>query len=1174
MKKLFLLLLLLGPFVAFANTFVVTSNADSGPGTLREAIQKASDNGSAVRDSIVFNIADVSEAGRTIVLKSTLPYLTSNILIDGTTQQGSVFGVSDAKVELTLGSFPVGVFSFLFMYCTQATNIELYGLFFYQPFNNTIGGVEFQAIHLDGCNNIQIGSPQKGNYFLGSTKTISNIGYSINDRYINIADTCRNITIQSNIDGLNLDGSTSYQLYGGVLYYSVNAISFSNTNNILIGGSKTNEGNHIVAYTSINIQSCFFAGDTTPLRIWNNRLGTNIYDTSFYNGDPVIESNIYLKGITAYVDIKKNILTGQMTLAGLTKYFHVTGNKIYNPDYNSGLATKIAIGGTAGGLIGGDNPGDANQLYNPRMLNYYAITSDDVGVTILKNNIYCNVLQASSVEPTWWDDIGGFDTFGRTFPWVIIDSTANGYVRGRAKANCKIDIYQDDECPACEGKMYLASTTSDAKGLWHYSGAFTGVVVATATDSAGTTFAFSNPFIRDDSIVLKQPTCGKKNGSIKRVKIIGGDNWEWRKIYFIGNNQYDSLYSTKLDVDNLEAGKYILRPKLGSTCNGYSRTYTLVDISPTLNEQYAVATQPTCGKDNGQITGIGGTGMGYSKLAWRDTKGNIVGNTYDITKLFPGSYTLYAIDTSGAGCVDSSKVYTLTNQAGPSLVTDSLTITDASCGNPNGSIKNIQPKNTTGTIYTAWQDSLGAVVGNAIDLVNVPAGRYRLLFKDGGGCDTIKTNYYSVKNEGVITINASQIKITPSSCRGADGSIRGITSTNATIFKWINTATGKTVGNTQDIGLLPPGGYQLFCSNAKGCSLQTDTLTIHQSGFLADTVQNVTISDANCNLNNGYITIHQFTRDSALYSFSWVDSATNAQISTQVSINSLSPGFYTLYATDTAGCKQQIFRAGIGQLGKPQFDYSLLNIVSDTCNQAIGSLLFYSSNQNGVTWRGYSTTGQEQSVDPLGIINLTAGRYYATITDKYNCTSTSDTFTVANYETVPPAPKAADQFILRNTAATLRVTNLARGTYNLFDTVTATVPINTSSGGTFTTPPILYDKQFYLQYLKGDCASPLTPVWVKVYDSTIIAAPNAFSPNGDGINDTWRLNVQGVVNDYSLTIFNRYGQVLYTSTDFSKGWDGTINGKPVPVGTYYYIIQSKDNSNRPVKQTGYVVVLR
>jgi hypothetical protein len=187
MNKSIILLLLLLPVVAFADTFAVTSNADSGPGTLREALQKAGDNGSAVRDSIVFNIADVSEAGRTIVLKSTLPYLTSNILIDGTTQQGSVFGVSDAKIELTLGSFPVGVFSFLFMYSTQATNIELYGLFFYQPFNNTIGGVEFQAIHLDGCNNIQIGSPQKGNYFLGSTKTISNIGYSINDRYINIA---------------------------------------------------------------------------------------------------------------------------------------------------------------------------------------------------------------------------------------------------------------------------------------------------------------------------------------------------------------------------------------------------------------------------------------------------------------------------------------------------------------------------------------------------------------------------------------------------------------------------------------------------------------------------------------------------------------------------------------------------------------------------------------------------------------------------------------------------------------------------------------------------------------------------------------------------------------------------------------------------------------------------
>lgn len=72
-----------------------------------------------------------------------------------------------------------------------------------------------------------------------------------------------------------------------------------------------------------------------------------------------------------------------------------------------------------------------------------------------------------------------------------------------------------------------------------------------------------------------------------------------------------------------------------------------------------------------------------------------------------------------------------------------------------------------------------------------------------------------------------------------------------------------------------------------------------------------------------------------------------------------------------------------------------------------------------------------------------------------------------------------------------------------------------------------------------------------------IVIPNVFSPNGDNINDTWV--VRGLVEYEScrVEIYNRYGQLLFQSVGYKQPWDGTFKGQPMPVATYYYIINLK-----------------
>ncbi len=74
--------------------------------------------------------------------------------------------------------------------------------------------------------------------------------------------------------------------------------------------------------------------------------------------------------------------------------------------------------------------------------------------------------------------------------------------------------------------------------------------------------------------------------------------------------------------------------------------------------------------------------------------------------------------------------------------------------------------------------------------------------------------------------------------------------------------------------------------------------------------------------------------------------------------------------------------------------------------------------------------------------------------------------------------------------------------------------------------------------------------------------PNAFSPNGDGINDTWKIQYLESYPGATIDVFNRYGQKVFSSLGYHTEWDGTFNGKPLPVAVYYYIINPKNG--RPI----------
>jgi len=103
---------------------------------------------------------------------------------------------------------------------------------------------------------------------------------------------------------------------------------------------------------------------------------------------------------------------------------------------------------------------------------------------------------------------------------------------------------------------------------------------------------------------------------------------------------------------------------------------------------------------------------------------------------------------------------------------------------------------------------------------------------------------------------------------------------------------------------------------------------------------------------------------------------------------------------------------------------------------------------------------------------------------------------------------------------------------------------------------------------KGNCSISDT-VLVTVMKTPAI--PNAFSPNGDGINDTWEIKYLNTYPGCVVQVFDRDGQPVFNSVGYNVNWDGTFNGKPLPIGTYYYVINPK---NGRALMSGSVTIIR
>ena len=97
----------------------------------------------------------------------------------------------------------------------------------------------------------------------------------------------------------------------------------------------------------------------------------------------------------------------------------------------------------------------------------------------------------------------------------------------------------------------------------------------------------------------------------------------------------------------------------------------------------------------------------------------------------------------------------------------------------------------------------------------------------------------------------------------------------------------------------------------------------------------------------------------------------------------------------------------------------------------------------------------------------------------------------------------------------------------------------------------------YVAYSDSTEAELISTIRVSV-STSVLEMPNAFSPNGDGINDIYKAkDTHKSIVEFHAYIFNRWGQKIFDWTNIDDGWDGTFHGKPVGVGVYFVLVKAK-----------------
>lgn len=684
--------------------------------------------------------------------------------------------------------------------------------------------------------------------------------------------------------------------------------------------------------------------------------------------------------------------------------------------------------------------------------------------------------------------------------------------------------------PNCNGDANGTITITPSGGATPYTYAINGNAYQAANNFTGLTAGTYTLHIKDanncthDSVVtLSQPTPVSVSAAVQNATCLTLGNGSVTLTGGGGTSPYTyavggGAYSGTATFSPLASGTYTFHVKDTHGCI----KDTTITITDSLHITASLAPSPALcyGQASGQLTiaPSGGTGPYLFAVGV-----NPYSNTNPLIDLSAGSYILHVKDQNG--CIFD----TTFNITQPTNILPQATVSNVLChSGTTGSINISVTGGTPAYLYTIG--SGGAYTNNTV-FNNLPAGTDTIYIQDANGClrDTVLT----ITQPAALVIDS--IPVLNVKCYGdSTGTITVFAHGGTSPFQYQQNAL--TYQSSNVFTNIPAGSYLLNVKDANGCVVDSN-ITVTQAPPLNITA--LTIVSPTCpSYPDGAAAIHA-NGGTLPYTYS-VD---NSTYSSNDSFSHLTAGGYVLYVKDSNNC---IKDTALTLTGYPQ-------IVLDSALIKEPSCYGYTNGQLNIIAIGgvppFTYLVNSYPLQDSGIYTgLAANTYSVTITDSKNC-KLDTAFKMGQPDSI--------------TVTSAITPNDCQGTDNQ-----GAVALTVSGGTTpysflWNTNPIQTGQDItgvangnYLARITdaNSCADSILSV--VDYDNCCTPyLPNAFTPNGDGKDDIYRLVFKGDIKLIEFSVYNRFGQRVYTTDVPGEGWDGKYNGVPQNMDTYFYYVR-------------------
>ncbi len=536
--------------------------------------------------------------------------------------------------------------------------------------------------------------------------------------------------------------------------------------------------------------------------------------------------------------------------------------------------------------------------------------------------------------------------------------------------------------------------------------------------------------------------------------------------------------------------------------------------------------------------------------------GNNTNGTFN--NLPSGNYTINITDANGCTA-------TLNTTLDPGPVCCGMTLTTTTTNNDcfgdcNGTAT-LDTAGTTGPATIQWFDTNGTPINGAtgLSIYNLCAGNYSVQVTDPV-CTLTETAIVTEPSELIITDNSTNLNC----FQDNSGSII-ISANGGTPNYQYSINSGSNFQQSGNFDDLPAANYSIVVNDANNCS-KTQTITLTEPAELNPTFST---TDNTCNVANGpcngniIITPNGGTQP---YTYQW-----NNGLLPLPQQNNLCQGVYNVTVTDNNNCTFNIQNINITE--PDELTVSSLNFTSPICIEDCDGTIEIISN-NAIN---YSIDNGQNFQNNNYFENLCTGNYQIIISDANSCIASSQVAlespgaVIANFD-FGPQPTTIQESEITFESTSINADEELWYTFINEDTLIFS-NIN---------PIVRYPEDYPGNYEMclvasniNNCIDTICQT-VVIDDMFFLFVPNAFTPNGDGENEVFYPIISNYKEGtFEFLIFNRWGNLIFESSDPSKGWNGTHISSPVKNDIYIWKITVTSNSDVVSKTfTGHVTLFR